>query len=70
MTLFKAFIYLTTSQPTSFQNVNVCELDDSHLSLSKKIELSIGCSYVNGKEVFSDRELRKFYDASFSERKK
>lgn len=44
--------------------IDYCELDDSHLSLEMKIELSMGCSTVNGKNVYRDSKLKRIYGSN------
>lgn len=47
--------------PTYTVDYSICELPLKHLDLDKKLEISIGCSYVNGNRVYSDYKLREIY---------
>ena len=60
--LTEALLYLfgaVTFEP------EVCTRSIDHLTVQKKIEFSIGCSYVNGRRVYSDQRLK--WIAGFSD---
>lgn len=55
------FIYLFLSSGNPLPDYYICEKSISHLSLEDKIEFSIGCSFVNGKRVYSEYTLEEIY---------
>jgi hypothetical protein len=61
----KLFTFLSILFGDNTQLVNkvdYCELDVDHLSLEMKVEMAMGCSTVNGKNVYSDSKLKRIYN--------
>lgn len=59
----KFFIFLSMlSGPYKEPYIPVCNRDYSDLSLSTKIELSIGCSKVNGQDAYRESRLLDIYE--------
>lgn len=48
--------------PQRVEYVDYCTLDRSMLDLENQIELSIGCSSVNGYIIYNERELKDIYE--------
>lgn len=66
MDLILSVIYVLT-YGSNIPEVHPCAMDISHLSLEQKIEISIGCSRVNGEYVYSRGKLTAI--ANFSKEK-
>jgi len=58
----KSLLILFLAIPTPKKTIHPCKRDWSMLQLEQKIELSIGCSTVNGKYVYGKRKLVGIYE--------
>lgn len=57
----KSLLILFLAIPTPKKTIHPCKKDWSMLQLEQKIELSIGCSTVNGEYVYSFEKLERIY---------
>ena len=63
LALIKSIIYIATFTGNPVQEpTNICAMDLTHLNHSTQIEISIGCSKVNGRRVYSNRILEDLYN--------
>jgi hypothetical protein len=59
--ILKSLIYLASlNHPVS--HITICNKDLSHLNYKKQIEISIGCSKVDGIRYYSDHTLKELYE--------
>lgn len=62
LALIKSIVYLTTFTGAVAQTpTNICAYDLSHLKYDTRVEISIGCSKVNGRRYYSKRRLEGLY---------
>jgi len=63
LAIIKAIIYIATLTGAPIQNpTDVCENDLSHLNNKTRIEISIGCSKVNGYRYYPSWRLEELYE--------
>lgn len=58
----KAILILMLTLPVKKEVIHPCKRDWSMLQLEQKIELTIGCSRVNGEYVYGFEKLEKIYE--------
>lgn len=59
--ILKSLIYIATlNSPVS--HITICNMDLSHLNYKKQIEISIGCSEVDGRRYYSEGTLEELYE--------
>jgi hypothetical protein len=56
------FLFTLFGNGHIIEKIDYCELDVDHLSLENKIEMAMGCSTVNGKNVYHDSKLKSIYE--------
>lgn len=60
MTLLQAIIYMMTYTSEN-KYIDVCAADISNLKLKNQIEISLGCSRVDGDRLYSNTRLWELY---------
>ena len=62
LALIKAVFFLTTHTGNPVQiPTSICSNDLSHLNYKNQVDISIGCSKVNGRRYYSKRRLEGLY---------
>jgi len=64
LSLLRSFIYVVSYNTNAVTppNIDYCELNIDRLNLTSQIEMSIGCSTIDGKRVYNDAKLRNIYE--------
>lgn len=56
------FLFTLFGNGVKIEKIDYCELDVEHLSLENKIEMAMGCSTVDGRNVYRDSKLKAIYE--------
>jgi len=60
--MIKLLILIFGTTATPIKKIDYCDVPVQHKSLESRIELAIGCSKVNGTQVYRDRNLKELYE--------
>ena len=60
--MLELLIFIMVNSGVKYPPGSVCYENWDNLNLNQKIELSIGCSQVNGRRVYFGNKLKRIYN--------